>query len=169
MRVIFLDMDGVMNSRHFFMSPDYKMSSEDGFGLSFGKAQIDPLAVELLNDLVERSDAHIVISSSWRHIWDREEMGSMLESCGFKFKDRIIGETPRADMPHRGEEIKEWFGLDREKKEIDPDWEPVTSYVILDDDSDMLPEQHEHFVHTNPMVGLTGLDVQKALRILQQG
>ena len=59
----------------------------------------------------------------------------------------------------RGEEIKTWMDKESEKNEIE-------SYVILDDDSDMLPEQMSNFIHIDGQVGLTDKDVFAAIEIL---
>jgi hypothetical protein len=40
------------------------------------------------------------------------------------------------------------------------------SYVIIDDDADMLPEQQENFVQTNQFYGITLADAEKAIKIL---
>lgn len=42
------------------------------------------------------------------------------------------------------------------------------NYVIIDDDSDMLLEHKDHFVHTGSMIGLTDQDVKRAIEILNQ-
>jgi hypothetical protein len=42
------------------------------------------------------------------------------------------------------------------------------SYVILDDDNDMLFCQRNHFIHTNGYVGIEDSDVGKAIHILNQ-
>jgi hypothetical protein len=49
-------------------------------------------------------------------------------------------------------------------KEIGVDF----NYVILDDDSDMLLEQAEHFVKTDTLLGLSEDDVERAIKILNQ-
>ena len=59
----------------------------------------------------------------------------------------------------RGEEIQVWMDKESEKNEIE-------SFVILDDDSDMLPEQMGNFIHVDGQVGLVDKDVFKAIEIL---
>jgi hypothetical protein len=178
MRVIFLDCDGVLNSQDFFRSQLYRRSGEQGFGLSFGAEQLDPRALALLDGLVERADAKIVISSSWRHIWSPEEIGAMFEARGFKHKDAIIGETPKIASPmyaqpgsedSRGNEVAEWLDLEAERRRVDPDQESVEAYVIVDDTDEFAGEQRSHFVRTNPQHGLTQADTQRMYAILMAG
>ena len=57
----------------------------------------------------------------------------------------------------RGMEIKEW--LDKHVIE-------VSRYVIIDDMDNFLPEQKSHFVLTDPEVGITDEDADKAIKIL---
>ena len=62
----------------------------------------------------------------------------------------------------RGEEIQLWMDKESEKNEIE-------SFVILDDDdSDMLPEQMNNFIHIDGHVGLTDKDVFTAIEILNK-
>lgn len=100
---------------------------------------------------------------------------------GFRFCDKIIGVTIRAyhyldpnkkihlSIP-RGVEIKQWIdtnvhsdnGKNWERKKIGVDY----TYVILDDDSDMLLEQKDYFIRTCGDIGLTPSDVKTAIQIL---
>lgn len=136
--------------------------------MDFGIAQIDPMAVERLNRLVRATKAKIVISSTWRHIWSLSELKSMLSKLDFQFPQNIIDRTPVGESS-RGQEIQEWLDLDPERERVNPRHEPVESFVILDDDNDMLPQQQDRFVHTNPQIGLTDADVNSAIAILNWG
>ncbi|MCG6912835.1 hypothetical protein LJE86_02875 [bacterium BMS3Abin03] len=55
--MIFLDIDGVMNSSNYYKTINIKNEYWDRF---------NPLSVELLKRLAEETDAKIVITSSWR-------------------------------------------------------------------------------------------------------
>lgn len=46
------------------------------------------------------------------------------------------------------------------------DGDVAYTYVIFDDDNDMLFQQQEHFIHVNSMVGITQSDIDKAKKIL---
>ena len=61
--------------------------------------------------------------------------------------------------PIRGMEVQEWLNTKGKK---------VSHYVILDDMDNMLPEQQSHFVQTNPEVGITEDDANKAIVILNK-
>lgn len=120
MKVIFLDIDGVLN-----LIPQ----GRDEFGDCF-----HPHLVENLRHVIERTGAAIVISSTWRMngLSEMKRMWEMRDLPGI-----VIDVTPFLNTP-RGEEIAEWL---REN--------PVTDYAIIDDDIDMLPEQMHRFVKTS--------------------
>ena len=55
----------------------------------------------------------------------------------------------------RGEEIECWL--------VSND---CHNYVIIDDLDDFLPAQHDRYVETNPIIGITEADTHKAIDIL---
>lgn len=165
-RIIFLDIDGVI------ATPE--SVEDDGlWGLVESKQT-------LLGKIIDATDAKIVLSSSWRKSSLTDTINYMNEK-GFKFSDRIIGVTIRAyhyiersekihlSIP-RGVEIKQWIdtnihsnnGKDWKRKEYGKDY----SFVILDDDGDMLLEQSKNFVQCESEIGLTVDLAVKAITIL---
>jgi len=136
-RLIFLDFDGVLNS------DDYLVDISDW--LSFDA--LDESKIQLVNQIIEATDAKIVISSSWRNTYPLEEIENELIKRGFK--GEIIGSTPSL-AAKRGVEIQAW--LDGFSKEIE-------SFVILDDCSDMEP-LNEHLIQIDPNTGLVEGDVK---------
>jgi hypothetical protein len=148
-RIVFLDIDGVINSEDYAL---YRNASRR-FNLD---EFVDERAVTFLNYIVKKTDAKIVLSSSWRG-----NMGLISErmtKCGFVYD--FFDKTPYHPSRHRGTEIKEWIDKYEETHE------PIDNYVILDDDSDILSEQKDHFVHCNNVHGLTSEDSYKAINIL---
>ena len=148
MKVIFLDIDGVLNS----------IQQCIGWGQdAYNYVGLNKTGIRLLKKLVELTNSKIVISSTWRY--DGKEMiEGALAAHGWehiRLYKIIIDVTPDLAM-WRGKEIQDWLG--RHPK--------VTDYVILDDDSDMLPEQMDHFVNTDGMIGFTIYDMVKAAEIL---
>jgi hypothetical protein len=164
-KYIFLDIDGVIATDE---------SIEKGiWGLT-------PRCQELLREIIDKTDAKIVITSSWRKN-TLEGTIDYFQSKGFKFCNRIIGITIRAyhyitreERVHlsipRGVEIKQWIdthihsnnGKDWAKRQLNKDY----TYVILDDDSDMLLEHKDYFIQTDSMKGLQDEDVILAINIL---
>ena len=164
MKVIFLDIDGVLNTQdwHSRMTKD---TPRDEFGWAF-----DLVAVENLAHIIKETGASIVISSSWkflglaklREMWKiRNLPGTILDITPNTVSDELLLNANLDEMELgvcRGNEIKEW--LSRHNSE-------VSNYVIIDDFDDMLPEQEEHVVLTNTLIGITDFDAEKAIAILK--
>lgn len=167
MRIIFLDFDGVINSQKFLRSQYFKDSIQ---GLTDAELyllkyeyMIDPEAVKLVNDLVARSGAEVVASTSHRTRYSIDEMNAMLKNRGATFE--ISAKTPRG-MPRkfsipveRGDEIEEYLTILKDAGE------KVDGFVILDDHSDM-GNVRKNLVLTSDRRGITTEDVEEALKIL---
>ena len=174
MKVLFLDIDGVLNSSNWFEYMQYCIKNDmynkvlnfveiNDEHIKRKLSMIDDRAIANLNRIVEETGCKVVLSSSWR---SSREYDNALTEYIFKlkgFKYELYGVTPRIWAKEfgtqRGEEIKTWMDKESEKNEIE-------SYVILDDDSDMLPEQMSNFIHIDGQVGLTDKDVFAAIEIL---
>lgn len=163
MKIIFLDIDGVFNSADYGNSEFYLIStaglSDAEIMLTHHHHHLDPLAIKLFNDLVKRSGAEVVLSSTWRAKYSPEEMTAMLKSRGADFE--IKEATPilfgkMSERIPRGKEIAAYL---RGLKEL------PESFVILDDHDDML-QLKKFLVQTSMKHGLTQDDVEKALKIL---
>ena len=155
MKIIFLDIDGVLNSADFF-----KKKHEET-GLTQGGARvesIDPDALRLLERILEETDARIVVSSSWRIGRETVEIKKILRLAGFRHWDKIIDRTPSAGSlsEQRGEEIGMW---------LDEYNEDVETFIILDDGSDM-GALLDHLVKTNWEYGLSEYEVKIAIERL---
>lgn len=136
MKYIFLDIDGVLNHEQWYDSqhnnPDAK---------PFPLSCFDPQCVARVNEILEKTGAQLVISSSWR--FDRE-LYLTLNSVGLNSKFECTSSRRNKGCENfecRGEEIQEFLRTHNYNPETD-------NYVIIDDDSDMLEEQLPHFFQT---------------------
>lgn len=143
-KIIFLDVDGVLNSEY-----TNARSPEGHVGVMDSK-------VKLLSKLVEETNADVVISSDWRLIKDVDYQ-YLINKLRYKGRIEIKGETPNLGWSHRGTEIKSYL-----------DDHPTDAWVVLDDIvfSDFKIVEG-HLVLTDPEFGLTETDVEKAKRILE--
>lgn len=82
MKVIFLDIDGVLNSNDWYVKTR-------GIG-GYNGGDVDPKCIELINDLIDATGAKIIMSSSWRS--DYENSCEYLYDNGL-YCDAIIGKT----------------------------------------------------------------------------
>lgn len=165
MKIVFLDIDGVLNSDRSTLGAQARHRGANPTLSQYVKHDIDPVAVDLVNYLCQITEAWIVVSSS--HRLDFYEDGEFdMKSLKKYMSD--LGISPRYIMdciPYmpshlRGEEIDTWLTSNRFDTEID-------SYVILDDSSDMLPDQDLNFVHTDPKIGFSVDDYYAACKILR--
>ena len=163
MKIIFLDIDGVLNSEMFYKERYEKISKGESIP-EHPLNEIDPLAINNLNILCKESGANVVISSTWRHS-GLEYCKDVLEKSGFT--GNIIGITPTLSSDClRGNEILRWI---KDNKSLVGPSHQFTEYVILDDDSDMLYWQRNNFLLIDRFVGLTMGGVFQAKKILNNG
>lgn len=167
MKVIFLDIDGVLNTLQISTKP-FKTSRgqvcRDGFyyKLSCDSGDLEVAneqAVMWLNKLCVETGAKIVISSTWRLCPNGfENTCKALRNTGLLDTIEIIGCTGRRYDEHinrRGAEIKDYLDLHPE----------ISKFIILDDDSDM-GELKDYLVQCNTHVGFTYIEYAKALNLL---
>lgn len=153
MRVIFLDCDGVLNS----------WGHDDATGYNGGRdfGTITPEVMGHLSAIVEATGAKVVISSVWRKKYTIAEFNAQFQALGFT--GEVIGRTPELWRTEggqhlcRGDEILLWL---RARPE-------VTSFVILDDESDM-SRVLGRLVKTDFTQGLTAEDATKAIAMLNR-
>jgi hypothetical protein len=162
MRVLFLDIDGVMNHEG--------MKSHQTF---------DPDAVCRLNRIIKETGCKIVLSSTWRHMYRGvnriEELlrlqgiapGHVLDRTPTHHELLLLWRKGAVDKPSehcmkfsfdvtRGMEIKAWLQLHPE----------VTEWISLDDDRDMEDLDRDRLVNTTFVSGLLDEHVEEAVKIL---
>lgn len=150
LKYIFLDFDGPLNTgRSDYMDPDR-------YGHHF-----DDVAVRNLRQIVDRTDAKIVVSSSWRHM-GIEKIKSIWTEWGMP--GEIVGCTPGVwgdsrIFNSRGEEIQQWL---RENTDGE------STYIIIDDmdDSEATVQQKDYWIQVDPHNGITYEDADLAISIL---
>lgn len=163
MKIIFLDIDGVLNHEAFYMER-FKKRYEEG-AVAHPYSEIDPQCVQNLNSLIAETGAKVVISSSWRHS-GLDYCKDVLEYHGFKGEIIDITPTCKHNMCLRGNEIHEW--IQNHRDDVGPYYN-FKEYVILDDDSDMLYWQRNNFLLIDRFVGLTMGAVFQAKKIINGG
>lgn len=151
-KIIFLDIDGVLNSLKY----DMERTATDG--------NIDPSRLVLLKQIVDFTGAEIVLTSTWRKFWEKEksqmgetgrELNQVFGSAGLTIFDK----TPV--LGNRKEEISAWTVANEGL---------VDSFCIIDDITFGWEEFEPFVVNTNPRIG-RGLEekhVKKAVSILNK-
>ena len=165
LKLIFLDFDGVLNNQLWYVATRGKRVDE-----STGKRivdDIDPKSIEYLNVLVNETGAKVVVSSTWRLSRVVKELQEILDRNGFQ--GEVIGKTEDlrvagSNYVLRGNEIYHWLN----KHTPESLGYDAINYIILDDDSDMLLWQKDHFFQTDPYCGLTPNLVWRAAKFLNK-
>lgn len=162
MKVVFLDVDGVLNSN--FWSDNHQREISDG-------TLIDEEKVRLLALLVKRARAKIILHSGWRFWFDSElkplrteaerlvelftKEGLSLDGSTPDLTTEEIRRTKKFSLV-KADEILLWLKLH----------DDVTEWVVLDDLDLQNCQVEKHQVKTNPRIGLTVDDVKLAEKIL---
>ena len=146
--VLFLDIDGVLNSAFYLRNnPNCFHRGEDQANA------IDPVAGTRLEQILTRTGAVMVLSSTWRLMNTVEQVTDFLKKRGVP-SAKFIGATPVLSG-YRGKEIQAWLKSHSN----------VVRFAIVDDDSDMDPFQ-EKLVKTSWETGLLDEHVEELIKKL---
>ena len=153
MKVIFLDVDGVLNNA---------WTAERSPG---GYTGVSDELIRNLKKIVSATGAKIVLSSDWRLVRhhlirsrDYRYLAGKLQTIG---NLKISGHTDDISWNRRGAEISKYL----------EDHPEITEFVILDDIpfSDFFTGKlSDHLVLTDSGEGLTDADAAEAVQILQE-
>ena len=147
-KVIFLDVDGVLNSD--------RTTRKTKTGYLF----VSSSRIKNLKKIINETGSKIVLSSTWRYERDEPkynpdflELKQELLRYGIKF----YGFTPVLPTFHRGLEINQWLSEHTE----------VSNFVILDDEN--IKPNESHWVKTSMSKGLGKEETEQAIKILNGG
>ncbi len=161
-KIIFLDIDGVLNSN--FWNDAHQKEISDG-------TLIDAEKVKLLGELVRSTDASIILHSGWRFWFDSNLEPTRKEAANLRILlagegISIAGVTPdftteeirktRKFSLVKAREIFAWLSEHQE----------ATKWIVIDDLDLHDDEIAKHQIKTDPQVGLTIENIQRAKEIL---
>ena len=153
MKVIFLDIDGVLNSSEY----------RRHLGMRYFSEIIDRRKMPLLKEIVDVTDAKIVLSTTWRKYWNEGEKqvdpaGQYIHDILAEYGLTVYSKTPVMENTGRAGEIKAWL-----KKHPYAD-----DFVILDDKDFGWPaELCTHFIRTDLNGdGLDDVQVRDVIAVL---
>jgi len=166
-RVLFLDIDGVLNSHEYWdrLTADTKNKMRIIPG---GEGQIDPVAVSRLEVILKDTGCDVVISSTWRRLLEVETIVDLFIKKGLSpfYRNRFIGATDTINVPmddpnrttkERGLQIQRWLDANLE----------YTKVAILDDDSDMA-HLMPYLIKTNILTGLLDEHVVQIIMLFKK-
>lgn len=153
MNYIFCDIDGVVNYQ------EYLIKHRDDFD------EIDPQKVKLLSKLAKQYNCRVVLSSSWRHHFDKDMKpksetfthfdGTTTDSPGMALQKAFnaegivfFGKTPTAERSTVYNWM--WERPDEIEKYIKEHLTSEDKYVIFDDEDSGLSDRFgKNFIKTN--------------------
>jgi len=127
MKLIFLDIDGVLNTSETFKKRYYDYKKTGVYNL-----EIDEFRLNYLKEIIEKTNAKIVLSSTWRGYFKKIDekivpvhyKGEQLKNMFEKYELDIYDITSYDKNRYRENEIMEYL----EKKE------DVESFIVIDDE-----------------------------------
>lgn len=141
MKVIFLDIDGVLNTKETYD----KIYRNKGF-LGIYDIEIDKFRLEYLKEIIDQTDAKIVLSSSFRHFFAKENnkiIPTNLKSKKvydiFNCYGLEIYDTTPTGKQSREEEIQHWLSTR----------DDIESFIIIDDDPSMFYALSDKLIQTS--------------------
>lgn len=166
-KIIFLDLDGVLNSARF-SEEHYKQTGEPLFMYDF----LDVTAVDIMAGFLKaHPNIRLVIDSSWRSGDYKEDIKFFSEKGTAPLVPYIVGVTGRDQELNRGYEINHFLQHHNEEKFNWLQGEPfeIEEYVVVDDeDFDISENLLPNFVHVDNNVGITDGDYEKIKKILKE-
>lgn len=124
MKVLFLDIDGVLNSEEDYR--EYSLKNGRPAPIEF----YTDAKARMISDICTRTGANIVLSSTWRKGLTLEKGAILFERLGLPAV--LVGFTPdfsSEGSPPRGQEIKYFVENHTLPEEIE-------KFAVIDDDSD---------------------------------
>ncbi|CAL9975594.1 hypothetical protein VPHK567_0197 [Vibrio phage K567] len=159
MKIIFLDIDGVLNNA--LDADEHKDVELRGEYQGF----YSPRCVLLLNEIVQKTNAKIVLSSTWRHGLTIDDVNELFTNMNIHAECvGITRDFSEHKWSFRGNEIIDY--IQRHKDDQCSSEFVYRDYVILDDDTDMLLWQKNNYINCDPEIGLTDRTVSKAIAVL---
>lgn len=167
--VLFLDIDGVLNTPTIVREGRIRMATQDGrkmrmdsyVGPNAGNVHhmLDRDLVIRLSNLVKLAKCRVVLHTTWIFLFTTEEIAAALDRAGFTAVCEFYSCARRGSREDR---INEWRYTHKALE---------ANYAVLDDvgrGSEFPTAADGHLVQTNYKLGLTRDNAEDALRLLQR-
>lgn len=161
-KIIFLDIDGVLNSEQYFLkryrnTKDLNMINidslkENDYRVMLQLCDIDLDSLNNLLEIIDLTNSKVVIISTWKRLVYYEKIKKHLINLGLP----IIGETNDNSL-NRGEGIRKYLDVNN-----------VDNYIILDDEifTDYDEELLSHLIKTSFKEGLIENNIIESIELL---
>ncbi len=134
-KYIFLDIDGVLATNKEFLMNDQKFWENNEWAKDLKVPyKWNKDAIKIFNEILEATDAEIILSSDWRKHWDLEELDVIFKQNGVTTSPKSTtiqySETFDHDFRNRASQIESYI---RTNSFIDENEQPTCLWVVLDD------------------------------------
>lgn len=155
-RIIFLDIDGVLNCIEGFEREECNSGIRALVYDDFSKEAVGfyPPAVARLKAILEETQAEIVVMSTWRLGLEVVQLQAIFNAYGIHC---IADKTPESQKGWRGSEVQMW---------LDQNDGDNIQWITIDDDGDFT--QLDRHIRADHTFGLRDIDVEKAIMIFKE-
>lgn len=155
MKILFLDVDGVLNSNKYIRQSE-DLPQNDPY------KYIEKEKLAILQELVYAYDFKVVLHSTWKNLFDEKlqpmnELGKSLLIALADFGIVLYDLTPTVEY-ERQLEIAAWLKAHATL--------PIENYIIIDDAKIDWQELRPHVIQTNEWYGLTREDARQVSDII---
>ena len=165
MKLLFLDIDGVMNTEHGLKTISENWTKMEKIQIIGEKDPFCPEAVKALHTIIESTQAKIVITSTWaggpdglkkmRKLWKDRNLPGEIYDVTTDTRHGIRGQEVETYLEERG--LRQPFSRWMSKHSIEErEACKIEGYCIVDDEWDFFILQQPHFVNTPEYYGLAG-------------
>lgn len=155
MKLIFLDLNGVIDSVESMLATDKQLGETNRF---------DPIAIGLIKRLCKETGAMIVITSTLRKRLGPPEFIQIFQNYNWPEVGKYFGGVTSQSLDNdRGKEIQDFIT----SIEASTGFKYTPQYIIIDDDSEdyVTPEQISRYLHVSNISGFGIIHYCKALRM----
>jgi len=144
-KYIYLDFDGVLNTEQYQAELAVAgVPGKDKYGPLFA-----PESIRQLRRIIEATSAEIIVTSSWRYVYEKDTFYEMWNERGLPNARVVI--------------------LDRKFEGISKDdHQKYVPYVYIDDEDKYSDSERDFLIQTDPVKGLSAADADRAIAILNR-
>ena len=163
MKIIFLDIDGVLATNKEFAMNRTKFQTKHPEAKEIRiPYPFNPGCVKIFNEILDETNAIIVLSSDWRFYWDLNDLDKIFKFNGVKKSPVAITSKMKRKMSSELEDDRS-FQIKTYVDEMLPD-----VWVAIDDLN--LKSLGDNFIRTKDSEGLKQLGIkEKIIKILNNG
>ena len=146
-RVIFLDIDGVLQHSTLIVANNWRVA----YAGDYSSSSFCVVGRQFVKNLAERADASVVLCSTWGETMTDLEVGDLGKMLGITFSGVV--RSPMPFQQSRGDMIANYL----------KEHSVIEDYLLIDDEHlHYSDEQKKHLIHVNEGFGVSILNITDA-------